>query len=178
MTTYTVHSYLVVRATMRGIEASSKEEAIRKADETNVDILKDHLKASDDCDFAEECVGYTVDVDVDTEYSQYTCHKPDGSLDMPKPEVVYMEGKTPLRRGDTLRPEVQQDCLATYVNRFTGESRPNWAARFKPDGTLYKPHFKDDKEWLSNTWFPVNKDGSLSKRNAACHSQPTWPEGA
>ena len=63
MTSFTVHSYLVVRATVRGIEAESKQEAIRKADEENVEVLKAHLRESGDCEFSDEVVGYRVDVD-------------------------------------------------------------------------------------------------------------------
>lgn len=78
----------------------------------------------------------------------------------------------PKTLGSLLSPEVQREALAAFVHRYTGEHRPNWASR--EDCKACPIQFATDAEWLSNTVFRTNKDGSLHRR-AACESYPTWP---
>ena len=80
-------------------------------------------------------------------------------------------------KGSTLAPEVQRQCLARFVHRFTREHVPAWAREPRPDGQPYKVQFASDAEWLAHTSFAVTRDGSLDKRVASCMSAPTWPEG-
>jgi hypothetical protein len=72
------------------------------------------------------------------------------------------------RRGSELSPDVQKECLAQYVHRYTGQHKPQWA------GEQYKRQFKDDAEWLDNTFFHVTKAGRLDNRYNRCESTPTW----
>jgi hypothetical protein len=79
--------------------------------------------------------------------------------------------------GTQLTKTDQQIVLASYVYRFTGTHRPAWANKARPNGTPYRPHFKDDADWLAHTWFSVRKDGRLDRRSRHVYSEPTWPEG-
>ena len=76
--------------------------------------------------------------------------------------------------GSSFPASVQQHLLSAYVHRFTREHRPVWASR--PDCKTCPVQFASDAEWLANTRFAVNRDGSLSKRNRYCESRPTWPD--
>lgn len=75
--------------------------------------------------------------------------------------------------GDKLSKEVQAEALRRFVHRFTKDHTPHWAE--ENNETLYLVQFASDTEWLANTKFHVNKDGTLSKRH--CESSPTWPKG-
>jgi hypothetical protein len=79
--------------------------------------------------------------------------------------------------GSHLSPAQQNKARSIFVNRFTRQHRPNWAQKPRDDGQPYKPHFKDDADWLANTEFAVNKDGTLDQRVGHCSSNPTWPDG-
>ncbi len=83
------------------------------------------------------------------------------------------------RRGSTLSLQQQHKALSLYCHRFTKDHKPRWSYEPRPDGNPCMVHFKDDQEWLANTWFPVNNDGIISERKGAghCYSMPTWPEG-
>ncbi len=72
----------------------------------------------------------------------------------------------------------QDYVLRTFVNRFTGDSVPKWS-RGLSGGVAYNYplQFKDDKDWLANTLFHVNRSGHLDKRYSTCESSPTWPNG-
>lgn len=80
-----------------------------------------------------------------------------------------------LVRGDHLSTKLQKEVLAQFVHRFTGEYKPEWTRRLRPDGSAYPLQFKDDKEWLANTFFHVTVRGEISRRNHYCESRPTWP---
>jgi hypothetical protein len=71
-------------------------------------------------------------------------------------------------RGDLLSRAAQAEARRTFVHRFTKTHRPYWAAGFPVQ-------FASDTEWLANTWFVVEKDGSLYP-NQSCYSCPTWPD--
>lgn len=75
--------------------------------------------------------------------------------------------------GSSLRPEVQRDALARYVQRFTGDHKPAWANKIWKDGKPYQVQFATDAEWLANSVFEVKEDGTLAHRS--CTSYPTWP---
>ena len=83
------------------------------------------------------------------------------------------------RRGNKLSPEQQRWALSLYCHRFTKDHIPAWSKTAMEDGRPYRVQFASDQDWLANTWFPVNKDGTISKRKGAehCYSMPTWPEG-
>jgi hypothetical protein len=78
-------------------------------------------------------------------------------------------------RGDQLSPDQQREALARFAHRFTGDHRPDWASKKWKGMADYPLQFKDDRDWLAHTWFAVNKDGRISKRNRNCESWPTWP---
>lgn len=80
--------------------------------------------------------------------------------------------KTKYLRGSELSaPQQQQAALNRFVYRFTGDHLPSWAR----GTTKYPVQFKDDADWLNNTFFSVNQDGTLSRRVRECESHPTWP---
>lgn len=78
--------------------------------------------------------------------------------------------------GTELSKEDRDRVLQRFVHRFTGDHKPNWANKPRPDGTAYPVQFKDDQDWLSNTEFAVNKNGRLNDRVSDCQSHPTWPD--
>lgn len=80
-------------------------------------------------------------------------------------------------RGTHLKPSARQEALARFINRFTGEHVPSWAKRPMPSGRPYAVQFKDDEDWLANTFFVVTKSGDLDRRYSFCESSPTWPFG-
>lgn len=80
-----------------------------------------------------------------------------------------------MTNGNDLKPKTRAEALARFVHRFTGDHRPSWACRNQPNGKPYRVQFKDDADWLANTFFAVNRDGSLSARQHFCRSMPTWP---
>ena len=69
---------------------------------------------------------------------------------------------------------LQEQCKSKFVHRFTGDHRPKWATQKIPNGQNYKRQFRNDKEWLANTYFEVTVKGELSKRTKYCESTPTW----
>lgn len=85
--------------------------------------------------------------------------------------------------GSKLSREDRETALARFTHRFTGEHRPSWAGKLRPDGTRYMPQFKDDADWLAHTEFHVTKSGKLVERYGANNrhdfviSHPTWPFG-
>jgi len=79
-----------------------------------------------------------------------------------------------LIRGSDLGPKLQAEVKAAYVHRFTGEHKPGWVTT---TGAPYRVQFKDDADWLANTFFHITKQGELNKRIKHCESHPTWPEG-
>jgi hypothetical protein len=76
-------------------------------------------------------------------------------------------------KGSDLPPALQRQCLAAYVHRCTGEHIPQWARRGNGSNP-YRVQFKDDAEWLANTYFFVTDRGQLSRRHHYCESTPTW----
>lgn len=76
-------------------------------------------------------------------------------------------------RGDLLTQEAQKEALARFVHRFTEQRRPQWAQ----SNHNYTPQFRDDADWLANSYFQVTKRGTLDKRRSHCESHPTWPRG-
>lgn len=74
-------------------------------------------------------------------------------------------------KGDQLSQDQQNLALSMFVHRYTMEHKPAWATQG------YKPQFKDDQDWLSNTEFAVTKSGKLHKNVKFCNSRPSWPEG-
>jgi len=79
------------------------------------------------------------------------------------------------KAGNLLPQNVQRECKARYVHRYTCEHIPQWV---KNNPTSYPyPHFATDAEWLANTSFAVTKDNKLDERAVHCQSNPTWPKG-
>jgi hypothetical protein len=79
-------------------------------------------------------------------------------------------------KGTSLSSFEQKRALGMFNQRFTGDHKPSWADKEWKDGKPYPLQFKDDKEWLANTEFPVTKDGKISNRHRFCRSNPTWPD--
>ena len=80
-------------------------------------------------------------------------------------------------KGTELTIEDQKTVLRSYVHRYTGDRRPEWACKPRPDGSPYQAQFRDDADWLEHTTFAVRKDGRLDRRVRRCESHPTWPNG-
>lgn len=78
-------------------------------------------------------------------------------------------------KGSQLRIEVQNEAKRRFTHRFTAEHKPAWANKPMPNGNAYPVQFASDADWLENTTFVVNKDGTLSKKSRSCNSVPTWP---
>jgi hypothetical protein len=74
-----------------------------------------------------------------------------------------------------------EQAKAAYLQRFTMEHVPTWAARRPCDsgGTAtwyYAPQYRSDKEWYDNTRFP-GEPGWIGI-GTDCHStNPSWPLG-
>lgn len=80
------------------------------------------------------------------------------------------------RLGTELSRNEQQYVKSAYTHRFTGDNKPVWAYGEWEDGKQYPLQFKDDADWLAHTYFPINKDGTVNRRQSAdCYSTPTWP---
>jgi hypothetical protein len=75
-------------------------------------------------------------------------------------------------RGDLLTADQQKQAKARYVHRYTGQHRPQWSFKPRPDGSACPVQFKDDADWLKNTVFRVSPRGGLA---GDCTSFPTWP---
>lgn len=74
-------------------------------------------------------------------------------------------------KGSALSEHDKKHVLCAYVHRYTREHIPEWV-----QGTMYKIQFDSDVDWLNNTEFQVNKDGTLYLRATGCLSHPTWPD--
>lgn len=81
--------------------------------------------------------------------------------------------------GNQLSEKTQEAAKRRYVHRFTGDYTPDWVNRALRSGTQYPLQFRSDGEWLDNTKFWVNNDGTLAWRRGFtdCQSTPTWPNG-
>lgn len=77
----------------------------------------------------------------------------------------------PRTLGSLLRPEVQRDALNRFIYRYTGDHKPAWTTKPRPCGRPYPMFYANDQEWLSNTVFRTNKDGTLSRRHHFCESR-------
>lgn len=86
----------------------------------------------------------------------------------------------PFTKGSLLRPEVQREALARFINRHTRDHKPAWSRNGWKDKEgnkgPYPVQFASDDEWLSCTVFKTNRDGTLSDRVTHCESSPTWPD--
>lgn len=77
--------------------------------------------------------------------------------------------------GNTLSIEDQAWVLRAYVHRYTGDHKPQWAMKPRPNGKPYAVQFSDDADWLEHSYFKVRGNGDLDKRHKSCVSFPTWP---
>jgi hypothetical protein len=78
--------------------------------------------------------------------------------------------------GSQLNHSAKAEALRRFVYRFTGDHKPAWANKPWKDGRTYPLQFKDDADWLANTYFYTTLDGSLSDHlGSYCESSPTWP---
>jgi hypothetical protein len=91
------------------------------------------------------------------------------------PQATTSRNRARYVLGSALAPFVQESAKRRFVHRYTGEHRPQWAARTYADGRSYPVHFADDLEWLNNSYFAVTAAGFLDDRVVSCHSHPTWP---
>jgi len=46
-----------------------------------------------------------------------------------------------------------------------------------PDGNAYPLQFKDDADWLENSYFAITKSGKFAVKPSHCNSHPSWPNG-
>lgn len=65
--------------------------------------------------------------------------------------------------------------LNSFVHRYTGDHKPQWAQKEWKDGKPYPLHFASDEEWLTHTEFRTRNDGRLDGRAKFCLSRPTFP---
>ena len=85
--------------------------------------------------------------------------------------------ETPWVIGKDLTPEEQKHVKSAYVHRYTGEHKPKWADKKKPNGEpSYRVQHKDDADWLANTQFMKTNRGKLNRRYKHCLSNPAWPD--
>jgi hypothetical protein len=89
---------------------------------------------------------------------------------------IHQQLEAAMRCGSDLSPEDRAFVLSAFVHRFTKEHRPNWATSPRTGGDAYPVQFASDADWLANTRFAVNLDGTLNRRFTYCHSAPTWPD--
>jgi hypothetical protein len=78
------------------------------------------------------------------------------------------------------RPISFEQAKAAYVHRFTMDHRPVWAYKpleEKDNFIIYPaPHYRSDKDWYDNTYFPG--EAGISKRSKFCQTRnQTWPIG-
>jgi hypothetical protein len=76
---YDVHMYPVVRITVKGVEAESQLDAIRKAN-ANIDLYQAVCEA----EYAEDVTGYLVDEHGDPDHLRTRCYKWDGDEILPE----------------------------------------------------------------------------------------------
>jgi hypothetical protein len=82
-----------------------------------------------------------------------------------------------LKFGNELTLEEQQIVLSQYVHRFTRDHRPAWSTKLRASNNKpYPVQFASDLEWLANTEFAINSNGSLKRTAQQCFSHPTWPD--
>ncbi len=74
-------------------------------------------------------------------------------------------------KGSELPANLQRECLARFIYRSTGDHIPCWHTG------RYRLQFRDDKDWLENTYFYVTNAGKLAIKPSHCESHPTWPDG-
>lgn len=91
--------------------------------------------------------------------------------------AIALIGSDYVKLGKDLSPEDQKKVKSVFVFRFTGDNVPKWASGSRPDGSKYMVQFKDDREWLEETWFAVNRDGKYNQKYNSCASRPTFPLG-
>jgi hypothetical protein len=77
---------------------------------------------------------------------------------------------TPTKRAMTF----EQAC-ARYVNRFTCDHAPAWAAKPFRNGKFPAPHYRSDREWYDRTRF-AGESGCFSSTHCANYDK-TWPLG-
>lgn len=70
-------------------------------------------------------------------------------------------------QGHNLHPDDREYVIGAYIHRSTGD--------YKVPG-LRPLQFKDDLDWLRNTYFRVTKKFRLDHRAKCCESYPTWPD--
>jgi len=80
-------------------------------------------------------------------------------------------------KGADLSPALQREVKARFTHRYTGEHVPTWVRKGMNNGQAYPLQFKDDNDWLANSYFPMTKEGRLHLRIHHCNSHPTWPNG-
>ena len=98
-----------------------------------------------------------------------------------KPPYLGTLGKRAVL-GSDMNPVAQATAKKYFVHRYTGEHKPAWASEppvlakdWLKEGHQYPVQFKDDVDWLANTFFRVNRNGDLL--GGSCESHPTWPNG-
>jgi hypothetical protein len=70
----------------------------------------------------------------------------------------------------------QKKALSAYVHRYTTDNIPQWSQYKWKNGQNYPLQFKNDQEWLANTYFQVTTEGNLKQgRHISCESHPTFP---
>jgi hypothetical protein len=77
-------------------------------------------------------------------------------------------------KGSELSAELQRECLAKFVHRYTVDHKPEWAKQPMGNGKLPPVQFISDREWLEHTLFPITNAGKLALRHS-CNSNPTFP---
>lgn len=64
-----------------------------------------------------------------------------------------------------------------YIYRYTMEHKPFWAMTPAPNGRMYAPQYRSDREWYENTLFGKEAEEFGVKRGSCYSRNPTWPLG-
>jgi hypothetical protein len=78
-------------------------------------------------------------------------------------------------RGDNLSERDQNFVLYACTNRYTGDHIPEWVEYQFQRGEFVPLQFRDDRDWLCNTYFKCRADGSVDRRKRTLRSHPTYP---
>jgi hypothetical protein len=83
----------------------------------------------------------------------------------------------PLIPGSQLSPTTKDEVLRRFINRYTGDFKPEWVRMANKWGCEYICYFDTDEDWLNSSCFHVKEDGSLDDRYVRCETNhPVDPQ--
>lgn len=69
------------------------------------------------------------------------------------------------------------EACRLYVHRYTMEHKPQWAHDPAPNGKMYAPQYRSDREWYDNTLFGKDAMEYGARRGDCVSRNQTWPLG-